>query len=89
MSQPIRPSPRRYRVDGDGNPQRIWNGKTPEEFTAADVRRFLSDTEARLKEVSPKQQPIREQLGKAAQEAAKDNAIRSAPAKDKAGRDGR
>ena len=36
--------PRRYGADGT----RLWNGKTPEEFTEADVYRFMAETEAVL-----------------------------------------
>ena len=36
--------PRRYRADGT----RLWNGKTPEEFTEADAYRFMAETEAVL-----------------------------------------
>ncbi len=34
--------PRRYGADGT----RLWNGKTPEEFTEADAYRFMVETEA-------------------------------------------
>lgn len=36
--------PRRYRADGT----RLWDGKTPEEFTEADAYRFMVETEAVL-----------------------------------------
>lgn len=36
--------PRRYGADGT----RLWNGKTPEEFTEADTYRFMAETEAVL-----------------------------------------
>ena len=36
--------PRRYGADGT----RLWNGKTPEEFTEADAYRFMVETEAVL-----------------------------------------
>ena len=36
--------PRRYGADGT----RLWNGKTPEEFTGADAYRFMAETEAVL-----------------------------------------
>ena len=36
--------PRRYGADGT----RLWNGKTPEEFTEADAYRFMVETEAIL-----------------------------------------
>ena len=36
--------PRRYGADGT----RLWNGKTPEEFTDADAYRFMAETEAVL-----------------------------------------
>ena len=35
---------RRYGADGT----RLWNGKTPEEFTEADAYRFMAETEAVL-----------------------------------------
>ncbi|WP_426744078.1 hypothetical protein [Gemmiger formicilis] len=36
--------PRRYGADGT----RLWNGKTPEEFTEADAYRFMAETEEQL-----------------------------------------
>ena len=36
--------PRRYGADGT----RLWNGKTPEEFTEADAYRFMAEPEAVL-----------------------------------------
>ena len=36
--------PRRYGADGT----RLWNGKTPEEFTEADAYRFMAETESVL-----------------------------------------
>ena len=36
--------PRRYGADGT----RLWNGKTPEEFTEADAYRFMAETEGVL-----------------------------------------
>ena len=33
--------PRRYRPDGTA----LWNGKNPEEFSEADVYRFMAETE--------------------------------------------
>ena len=35
--------PRRYGADGT----RLWNGKTPEEFTEADAYRFMAETEVK------------------------------------------
>ena len=36
--------PRRYGPDGT----RLWYGKAPEDFTQADVHRFMAETEAVL-----------------------------------------
>lgn len=40
--------PRRYGADGT----RLWNGKTPEEFTEADAYRFMAEMEAVLQKKS-------------------------------------
>lgn len=47
---------RRYGADGT----RLWNGKTPEEFTEADAYRFMAETEAVLqrKEVDGRPRPV-------------------------------
>lgn len=38
--------PRRYTVDENGEVQRLWYGKTAEQFTEQDYRQFVSDTNA-------------------------------------------
>ena len=40
--------PRRYGIGADGQPERLFNGKTPEEFTEQDALLFLADTDMRL-----------------------------------------
>ena len=76
--------PRRYGPDGT----RLWYGKAPEDFTQADVHRFMAETEAVLQK--------RELLGGsddaktiAQQLAPRENAARPAPAKGKEARDDR
>lgn len=46
--EPVR-SPRRYRMDENGDMQRTWYGKLPEEFTEEDEKRFMAETDAVLK----------------------------------------
>jgi len=41
-------STRRYTFDDTGNAQRIWNGKTAEEFTLKDEILFAIDTDLSL-----------------------------------------
>ena len=62
--------PRRYGPDGTA----LWNGKAPEEFTEADVYRFMAETEDVLQK--------RELLGGRV-------AAKPAPAKGKEARDDR
>ena len=40
--------PRRYRMDGNGEMRRTWNGKLPEEFTQQDTLLFMADTDLKL-----------------------------------------
>lgn len=40
--------PRRYGIGADGQPERLFHGKTPEEFTEQDALLFLADTDLRL-----------------------------------------
>lgn len=40
--------PRRYGIGAEGQPERLFNGKTPEEFTEQDALLFLADTDMRL-----------------------------------------
>ena len=40
--------PHRYGIGADGQPERLFNGKTPEEFTEQDALLFLADTDMRL-----------------------------------------
>lgn len=40
--------PRRYRMDGDGEMRRTWNGRLPEEFTERDTLLFMADTDLKL-----------------------------------------
>lgn len=41
-------APRRYSFDEKGNPQRLWNGKTAEQFTKEDTMKFLAETDMML-----------------------------------------
>lgn len=46
--------PRRYPIGSDGEVHRAYNGKLPEQFTAADTLCFMADTDLRLSgSVSP------------------------------------
>ena len=40
-----RTMPRRYRVDGNGQVRRTWNGKFPEEFDEKDTLAFMAETD--------------------------------------------
>lgn len=40
--------PHRYGIGADGQPERLFHGKTPEEFTEQDALLFLADTDLRL-----------------------------------------
>ena len=82
--------PRRYGPDGTA----LWNGKAPEEFTEADVYRFMAETEDVLQKrellggrVAAK--TIAQQLDEGRAQAARENAARPAPAKGKEARDDR
>lgn len=48
MSESQSPAPRRYGLDGDGQPQRLWNGKTAERFDVKDELLFAADTDLAL-----------------------------------------
>ena len=52
--------PRRYGADGT----RLWNGKTPEEFTEADAYRFMAETEAVLQRKELMDDPAHGACGK-------------------------
>lgn len=41
-------APRRYGMASDGSVQRLWNGKLAEDFTEADILRFMADTDIQL-----------------------------------------
>ena len=82
--------PRRYGADGT----RLWNGKTPEEFTEADAYRFMAETEAVLQKQEllggrDDTKTIAQQLAEGRAQAARENAARPAPAKGKEARDDR
>ena len=82
--------PRRYGTDGT----RLWNGKTPEEFTDADAYRFMAETEAVLQKQEllggrDDAKTIAQQLAEGRAQAARENAARPAPAKGKEARDDR
>ena len=82
--------PRRYGADGT----RLWNGKTPEEFTEADAYRFMAETEAVLQKREllggrDDAKTIAQQLAEGRAQAARKNSARPAPAKGKEARDDR
>ena len=83
--------PRRYGPDGTA----LWNGKAPEEFTeAADVYRFMAETEAVLQKREllggrDDAKTIAQQLAEGRAQAARENAARPTPAKGKEARDDR
>ena len=82
--------PRRYGADGT----RLWNGKTPEEFTEADAYRFMAETEAILQKREllggkDDAKTIAQQLAEGRAQAARENAARPAPAKGKEARNDR
>ena len=82
--------PRRYGADGT----RLWNGKTPEEFTEADAYRFMAETEAVLQKQEllggrDDAKKIAQQLAEGRAQAARENAARPAQAKGKEARDDR
>ena len=82
--------PRRYGADGT----RLWNGKTPEEFTEADAYRFMAETEAVLQKQEllggrDDAKKIAQQLAEGRAQAARENTARPAQAKGKEARDDR
>lgn len=42
--------PHRYGIGDDGRPQRLWNGKLPEDFSEQDIQDFIIDTDTLLRE---------------------------------------
>ena len=82
--------PRRYGPDGTA----LWNGKAPEEFSEADVYRFMAETEEVLQKREllggeSDARSIAQQLAEGRAQAARENAARPAPAKGKEARDDR
>lgn len=82
--------PRRYGPDGTA----LWNGKAPEEFSEADVYRFMAETEAVLQNREllggrDDAKTIARQLAEGRAQAARENAARPVPAKGKEARDDR
>ena len=82
--------PRRYGPDGT----RLWYGKAPEDFTQADVHRFMAETEAVFQKreflgCKDQEKTIAQQLAEGRAQAARENATRPAPAKGKEARDDR
>ena len=82
--------PRRYGPDGTA----LWNGKAPEEFTEADVYRFMAETEDVLQKREvlggrDDAKTIAQQLAEGRAQAARENAARPTPAKGKEARDDR
>ena len=73
--------PRRYRPDGTA----LWNGKAPEEFSAADVYRFMAETEEVLQKREllggeSDARSIAQRLAEGRTQAARGNAARPAKA---------
>ena len=70
--------PRRYGPDGTA----LWNGKAPEEFSEADVYRFMAETEEVLqkRELLGDARSIAQRLAEGRTQAARDNAARPAKA---------
>ena len=82
--------PRRYGPDGTA----LWNGKAPEEFSEADVYRFMAETEAVLQKREllggrDDAKTIAQQLAEGRAQAARENVARPAQAKGKEARDDR
>ena len=82
--------PRRYGPDGTA----LWNGKAPEEFSEADVYRFMAETEEVLQKREllggeSDARSIAQQLAEGRAQAARENAARPTPAKGKEARDDR
>ena len=48
MSEYQNPAPRRYGLDGNGEPQRLWGGKTADQFDLKDTLLFAVDTDLAL-----------------------------------------
>ena len=73
--------PRRYGPDGTA----LWNGKAPEEFSEADVYRFMAETGGGLKKRGPRggeraARSIAQRRAEGRTQAARDNAARPAKA---------
>ena len=73
--------PRRYGPDGTA----LWNGKAPEEFSEADVYRFMAETEEVLQKREllggeSDARSIAQRLAEGRTQAARDNAARPARA---------
>ena len=73
--------PRRYGPDGTA----LWNGKAPEEFSEADVYRFMAETEEVLQKREllggeSDARSIAQRLAEGRTQAARDNAARPAKA---------
>ena len=73
--------PRRYGPDGTA----LWNGKAPEEFSEADVYRFMAETEEVLQKREllggeSDARSIAQRLAECRTQAARDNAARLAKA---------
>lgn len=47
----IKPGPRRYTFDKDGNAERLWHGKKVSDFTPEDVQRFSAELDADLNKI--------------------------------------
>ena len=82
--------PRRYGPDGTA----LWNGKAPEEFSEADVHRFMAETEEVLQKREllggeSAAKTIAQQLAEGRAQAARENTARPAQAKGKEARDDR
>ena len=82
--------PRRYGPDGTA----LWNGKAPEEFSEADVYRFMVETEEVLQKREllggeSDARSIAQQLAEGRAQAARENAARPSQAKGKEARDDR
>ena len=79
--------PRRYGPDGT----RLWYGKAPEDFTQADVHRFMAETEEVLQKREllggeSDARSIAQRLAEGRTQAARDNAARPARASVKESR---
>lgn len=79
--------PRRYGPDGTA----LWNGKSPEKFSEADVYRFMAETEAVLQKREllggeNDAKSIAQRLAEGRTQTARDNAARPAKAAAKESR---